>query len=102
MHDPAGQVLGVVDLSGPAHTVHAGTLALVQATARVAELELAVLHTDRHRGLTAFTAPDVLVLAEDGCLVGGSDIGGAQISVHDGVAVVPGLGTFAARELPGG
>lgn len=102
VHDPSGRVLGVLDLSGPAPTVHASTLALVAATARLAEYELAAVHERRHRLLGGFTGPDVVVLAEDGCVVGGSAIRGSGIRVHDGSAIVPGLGRCLARELPGG
>lgn len=102
VHDPAGRVLGVLDLSGPAPTVHASTLALVAATARLAEFELAALHERRHRALAAFTGPDVVVLAEDGCVVGGSAICGSTIRVREGAATVPGVGRCVARELPGG
>ncbi|WP_432542781.1 GAF domain-containing protein [Kineococcus sp. SYSU DK002] len=101
VHDPAGRVLGVVDLSGPAATVHPGTLSLVAATARVAELEIAALHERRHRPLAALTGPGVLVVARDGCVVGGASAG-SPVTVRDGRAVVPGVGRYTAEEVPGG
>ena len=45
LHDPRnGRLLGVVDLSGPAATVHATTLALVDAVAKLAESQLRNTH----------------------------------------------------------
>lgn len=45
LHDPRdGRLLGVVDVSGPAATVHPATLSLVSAVARVAEGELRARH----------------------------------------------------------
>ncbi|MEV4596237.1 GAF domain-containing protein [Amycolatopsis sp. NPDC049253] len=51
LHDPRdGRLLGVVDLSGPASTVHATTLALVDAVGRLAESQLRTSHlTDLER-----------------------------------------------------
>lgn len=45
LHDPRnGRLLGVVDISGPAPTVHATTLALVDAVARLAEAQMRMKH----------------------------------------------------------
>jgi hypothetical protein len=41
VHDPStGAVLGVIDVTGPYETIHPGTVAVVTATARLAETEL--------------------------------------------------------------
>ncbi|MFI5429890.1 GAF domain-containing protein [Aeromicrobium sp. UC242_57] len=58
LRDPStGRVLGVVDLSGPAHTVHAGTLSMVTLAARLAELEIRSATQDRLQMLRAIAAP---------------------------------------------
>lgn len=45
IHDPAtGEVIGIIDLSGPARTAHPISLALVSAAARLAEETLLVRH----------------------------------------------------------
>jgi hypothetical protein len=45
LHSPRdGQLLGVVDISGPAATVHATTLALVDAVVKLAEAQLRIRH----------------------------------------------------------
>lgn len=47
LHDPRdGRLLGIVDVSGPAHTFHPTVLSLVTAVARLAEGEL----RERHHG----------------------------------------------------
>lgn len=57
LHDPRdGRLLGVVDLSGPASTVHPTTLALVDAVAKLAEAHLRTDHLtelDRLRGVAS-------------------------------------------------
>lgn len=58
IHDPAtGKLLGVVDLSGAAATVHPSTLALVDAAARMAERELREAHRHNLEALRATAAP---------------------------------------------
>src|SRR5829696_163149 len=58
LHDPVtGRLLGAVDLSGPAHTVHPATVALVDAVCRLASLELAVAYERRLERLRALAAP---------------------------------------------
>ncbi|EMD24342.1 GAF domain-containing protein [Amycolatopsis azurea] len=57
LHDPRdGRLLGAVDLSGPASTVHPTTLALVDAVAKLAEAHLRTTHLselERLRGLAS-------------------------------------------------
>ncbi len=56
--DPrTGDVLGVVDVSGPAATIHPTTLALVHAVARLAESQLREQHHRRLDCLRAVAAP---------------------------------------------
>lgn len=58
VHDPrSGRLLGVVDVSGPASTVHASTLALVDAVAHVAQLQLRTDHRAELDRLRAVAAP---------------------------------------------
>ncbi|MBB2989401.1 hypothetical protein FHR72_000864 [Mycolicibacterium iranicum] len=56
--DPrTGQVIGVVDVSGPAATVHPTTIALVDAVARLAESHLRQEHDRTLNRLRALAAP---------------------------------------------
>lgn len=58
VHDPAsGTLLGVVDVSGAAATVHPSTLALVDAAARMAERELREAHRRNLEALRTTAAP---------------------------------------------
>ena len=58
IHDPrTGEMLGVVDLSGPAPTVHPTTVALVHTAVRLAETGLWAAHESRLEGLRAVAAP---------------------------------------------
>lgn len=59
--DPrSGETLGVVDVSGPAATIHPTTLALVDAVARLAESQLREQH---HRSLDTLRAVAAPILA---------------------------------------
>lgn len=115
LRDPStGRVLGVVDLSGPAHTVHAGTLSMVTLAARLAELEIRAATQDRLNVLRAVAAP---LLAQV--------VGRAMVVTYDGLtaaatgfvpptrvvlpgdftggnAWVAGFGLVSADPLPGG
>ncbi len=58
IRDPrTGQVIGVVDVSGPAATVHPTTIALVDAVARLAESHLRSEHDRTLNRLRALAAP---------------------------------------------
>ncbi|KMO76120.1 helix-turn-helix domain-containing protein [Mycolicibacterium obuense] len=58
IRDPrTGQVLGVVDISGPAATVHPTTIALVDAVARLAESHLRSEHDRTLNRLRTVAAP---------------------------------------------
>ena len=58
LHSPRdGQLLGVVDISGPAPTVHATTLALVDAVAKLAEAQLRLRHLADLERLRAVALP---------------------------------------------
>lgn len=58
IRDPrTGQVIGVVDISGPAATVHPTTVALVDAVARLAESHLREQHSRTLNRLRTVAAP---------------------------------------------
>lgn len=58
IRDPrTGQVIGVVDVSGPAATVHPTTVALVDVVARLAESQLREQHDRTLNGLRTVAAP---------------------------------------------
>ncbi|MER5733068.1 GAF domain-containing protein [Streptomyces sp. NPDC002138] len=58
VHDPRdGQLLGVVDVSGPLATMHPSTLTWVASVARLAERELRIRHLESLEGLRAVAAP---------------------------------------------
>ena len=58
IRDPrSGSLLGVVDVSGPASTIHPTTLALVSAVAKLAESQLREHHRRRLDELRAVAAP---------------------------------------------
>ncbi|MFE7299352.1 GAF domain-containing protein [Streptomyces sp. NPDC057579] len=58
LHDPRdGRLLGTVDVSGPAHSFHPTTLALVSAVARLAEGELRTRHHASLERLRSSAAP---------------------------------------------
>jgi hypothetical protein len=58
LHDPRdGRLLGAVNISGPAATVHPASLSLVTAVTRVAEGELRTRHWASIEGLRSLAAP---------------------------------------------
>lgn len=115
LFDPhTGQMIGVVDLSGPAHTVHAGTISLVTAVARLVELELRAAHQDRLQELRSIAAPVLaklngrsLVIAQDGMTAAvagfvGPDHIALPRDMMPGETWFPSLGQVTAEPLPGG
>lgn len=115
LHDPVtGALLGAVDLSGPASTVHAGTLALVDAVARLAVLELRSAYEQRLHQLRALGAPllaeiggRALVVSVDGLVAAACGLAAPHRVtlpelVPGGTAWLPSLGTCVAEALPGG
>ncbi|MGY1643142.1 GAF domain-containing protein [Geodermatophilus sp. SYSU D00703] len=115
LHAPVtGRLLGAVDLSGPAATVHPSTIALVDAVARLAELELHAAHTRQVERLRALGAPllarlpgPALVVGPDGCTAAASGLAAPdRVPLPDGVRAgrleLPVLGRCTAEPLPGG
>ncbi|MDT9592785.1 GAF domain-containing protein [Nocardioides zeae] len=113
IHDPrTGDLLGVVDVSGPALTLHPAITALVETAVRLAEARLAQLHAERLERLRrdcdhligTSTGP-LLVVDDDGWVAHRSGI-----AVRERIAVprpettvaVPGLGVCLPERLDGG
>jgi hypothetical protein len=115
LHDPGtARLLGAVDLSGPAHTVHPSTIALVDAVARLAELELAMAQARQRDRLRAVAAPllarlpgRALVVGVDGRTAAATGFAAPErVALPDplgaGVVFLPALGRCTAEALPGG
>ena len=109
-----GRVLGAIDISGPAKTVHPTTLALVDAVARLAESHLRELHRQTLDRLRAVAAPMLARLSGPGMAV---DTDGWVVAVESiapqnrillaeqmgsGYAWLPALGPCLVEPLPGG
>ncbi len=103
IHDPrTGELIGVVDVSGPALTLHPTVVALVDSAVRIAESQLRLRHENRLERLRVTAAPllasasgPVLLVDEHGWVAHTSGVAAAKrISVprHDRTLTVPGLG----------
>ncbi|MQA10607.1 MAG: GAF domain-containing protein [Pseudonocardiaceae bacterium] len=91
LHDPRnGRLLGVVDLSGPALTVHATTLALVDAVARLTESQLRNEHLAELERLRSVAVP--LLSKVDGRAV--------AIDPHGWIAATSGVSPVDRLLLP--
>jgi hypothetical protein len=115
LHDPrSGRLLGAVNISGPATTVHPASLSLVTAVSRVAEGELRSLHWGAIEGLRSLAAPLLARVAGRAVVV---DFNGWTAAVTgmpplDRVALpaspaaapvwLPSLGLCTLEPLPGG
>lgn len=115
LHDPRdGRLLGAVDVSGPAATVHPATLALVGTVARLAESELRDLHRASIDRLRTVAAPVLcriggraLVVDRNGwpaAVTGMPPVGRVQLpkSVRPGQIWLPSLGLCTVEPLPDG
>lgn len=113
IHDPIdGSLLGIVDVSGPALTLHPAIEALVTASVRLAEARLWRHHEERLDQLRRTAEP--LLGGANGPLLVVDDHG--WVAAHQGVAVrdrvevpqadralaVPGLGLCLPERLRGG
>ncbi|MBU2697611.1 GAF domain-containing protein [Pimelobacter sp. 30-1] len=113
IHDPIdGSLLGIVDVSGPALTLHPAIEALVTASVRLAEARLWRHHDERLEQLRRTAEP--LLSGANGPLLVVDDHG--WVAAHQGVAVrdrveapqpdralaVPGLGVCLPERLRGG
>lgn len=111
VHDPrTGALLGVVDVSGPAMTLHPAIGALIQTATRLAESRLWFHHRQRLDRLRAgaehlAASGPLLVVDDDGWVAHHSGV-----AVRDRVAApvagrpvaVPGVGLCEAERVPGG
>ncbi|QDQ96724.1 helix-turn-helix domain-containing protein [Tomitella fengzijianii] len=113
IHDPrTGRLLGVVDVSGPAMTLHPTVVALVETAVRMAESQLWRHHESRLERLRSSAAaalagrsgPALLVDTEgwvaqsDGVSVGGR----VPVPHPDKPMQVPGMGSCGAEQVAGG
>lgn len=115
LHDPRdGRLLGVVDLSGPAATVHPSTLALVAAVARLAEAQLRNTHLADLERLRARALPTLssvagraMVVDQHGWVAAVSGPSGVDrvalpADCRAGRGWIPALGTCLLEPIPGG
>lgn len=113
LHDPrTGDMLGVVDISGPALTLHPAVRALVSSGVALAQSSLARIHGERLERLRRCVEP--LLTSERGPLLVVDDHG--WVAHHSGIAVrdrieapradrpvaVPGLGLCVPERLGDG
>lgn len=92
IHDPvSGALLGIVDVSGPALTLHPAIEALVEATRRLAEARLLQRHEESLEALRRHTEPVLAMLAGPGIV----------IDDHGWVAAARGVQTGRRLAIPG-
>ena len=115
VRDPKdGTLLGVLDVSGPASSVHPSTLALVDAVARLAEAQLRTAHHAELERLRTVATPmlariDGPVLVTDphgwvAAVAGLPPVGRVLVPerIADGRTWLPSVGSCTAEPLPGG
>ena len=113
IHDPrTGEMLGVVDLSGPAPTVHPTTVALVHTAVRLAETGLWGAHETRLEGLRAIAAPmlarssgPALVVDDHGWVAAATGLAPRErvgVPRAGEAMLVHGLGACLPDRVPGG
>jgi hypothetical protein len=113
VHDPrSGELLGVVDVSGPAHTVHPTTVALVGTAVKLAEASLWRQHEGRLEALRGVAAPILsglrgagLVVDEHGWVAAVTGMPGVErvaVPRPDRPVSVHGVGVFQPEPVPGG
>ena len=91
VHDPrTGELLGVVDVSGPAETVHPTTVALVSTAVKLAEAGLWRQHEGRLEALRTVAAP----------LLSGLPGPGLVVDDHGWVAAVTGMPSLERVAVP--
>jgi hypothetical protein len=113
--DPrTGQVVGIVDVSGPAATVHPTTVALVDLVARLAESQLREVHDRSLNRLRTVAAPilarvgrPALAVDADGWVAAVDSLPPHNRiplprSVTPGRTWIPSLGACDLESLPGG
>ncbi|WP_290053786.1 GAF domain-containing protein [Amycolatopsis solani] len=111
VHDPrTGELLGIVDVSGPAETVHPMTVALVGTSVRLVEALLWQRHEARLQGLRQLSGHVLgggpgLVVDDHGWVAAQSGVSGIDrvAAPSPGVPVaVRGIGACEPEPVPGG
>jgi GAF domain len=113
IHDPrTGELLGIVDVSGPALTYHPAISALVETGVRLAEAQLWRHHQDRLERLRRAAAPllatlsgPMLLVDENGWVAHSSGIAARERIAApraDHALTVPGLGLCLPQPLANG
>ncbi|MFN6554935.1 GAF domain-containing protein [Mycolicibacterium septicum] len=115
IRDPrTGQVIGIVDVSGPASTVHPTTVALVDLVARLAESQLREAHDRTLNRLCAVAAPILARVGSPALAVDGEGWVAAvdSLPLHNRILLpesglpgrvwIPPLGMCDVEALPGG
>jgi hypothetical protein len=111
VHDPrTGELLGIVDVSGPAETVHPMTVALVGTSVRLAEAVLRQRHEARLEGLRQLSGHVLaggtgLVVDDHGWVAARSGVFGIErvAAPRHGVPVaVRDIGACEPEPVPGG
>lgn len=113
IHDPrTGELLGIVDVSGPALTLHPAISALVETGVRLAESQLWRHHEDRLERLRRSAAPllatlsgPMLLVDDDGWVAHNSGIAVREriAAPHaDRAFAIPGLGLCLPQPLTDG
>lgn len=113
VHDPrTGELLGVVDVSGPAETVHPTTVALVGTAVKLAEASLWRQHEGRLEALRGVAAPLLsrlpgagLVVDEHGwvaAVTGMPSVERIAVPRADRPVAVHGVGICQPEAVPGG
>jgi len=113
LHDPrTGELLGVVDVSGPAETVHPTTVALVGTAVKLAEASLWRWHEKRLDALRTVAVPVLAAASAPGMVVddhgwvaavrGLPHLDRVAMPTADGPVAVPGLGLCVPEAVPGG
>ena len=113
VHDPrSGELLGVVDVSGPAETVHPTTVALVGTAVKLAEASLWRCHEKRLDALRTVAVPVLAAASAPGLVVddhgwvaavrGLPHLDRVAMPTADGPVAVHGLGLCVPEPVPGG
>jgi hypothetical protein len=114
LYDPwTERVLGVLDISGPAHAMRPAVLALVTTAARLAALEVNTEHSSALEGLRAHAAPLLarvggrsLVVDQHGHIAAAGMPAPQRVplpaEMTAGAQYLAALGTITAEALPGG
>jgi hypothetical protein len=113
VHDPrTGELLGIIDVSGPALTLHPAIAALVETARRLTESQLWRHHEQRLERLRQSAAPllatasePMLLVDENGWVAHSSGVGVREriaAPSSDHVLAVPGLGLCLPERLADG